>query len=99
MRKTEEGMRACSPKAVSLGWVKAHIGINSNKEADKKAKLGADKEDPAFPVIMEEGLKKTWKMLRKEERCMKGTEEGRVVKWERKARVSYVHCRTNKRNL
>ena len=25
--------------------------------------------------------------------------EGRVVKWERKARGSYVHCRTNKENL
>ena len=27
---------------------------------------------------------------------MWGTGEGRVVKWKRKARVSYIHCRTNK---
>ena len=25
--------------------------------------------------------------------------EGRVVRWERKARVSCIHCRTNKENL
>ena len=30
---------------------------------------------------------------------MRGTGEERVVKWERKARVFYVHCRTNKGNL
>ena len=40
-----------------------------------------------------------WKKMRKEERSMKGMEKGRVVRWERKARLSYVHCRTNKVNL
>ena len=30
---------------------------------------------------------------------MRGAREGRVVKWERKARGSYVHYRTNKGNL
>ena len=48
---------------------------------------------------MEEGVKKVWKRIRKEERCVRGTGEGRVVKCERKARVLYVHYRTNKGNL
>ena len=30
---------------------------------------------------------------------MKGIGEERVVKWERKASVSYVHCRTNKGDI
>ena len=37
--------------------------------------------------------------MRKNERCVRGTGGGRVVNWERKARVSYVHCRTGKGNL
>ena len=59
----------------------------------------ADKEDPAYPMITEGGLKEAWKKMRREERCVKGTGEGRVVKWERKAKVSYVHCRIKKGNL
>ena len=98
MRKIEEKRSALGPNVVSLGWVKSHIRIKGNEEADKKAKLCADIEDPAFPV-MEGSLKEAWKKMRKEERCVRGTREGRVVKWERKARVSYVHCRTNKGNL
>ena len=96
MRKIEEGRKAIGHNSVSLGWVKSHIGIKGNEEADKKAKLGADEEDPAFLVVIEGGLKEAWKKMRKEERCVRGTGEGRVVRWERKARVSYVHCRTNK---
>ena len=65
----------------------------------QRAKLGADGVDPRFPVIAERGLKEGWKRMRKEERCVKGTGEGRVVRWERKASMSYVHCRTNKGNL
>jgi len=34
-----------------------------------------------------------------EERRVKGTGMGRVVKWNRKARVNYVHCWTGKGNL
>ena len=99
IRKIEEGRKVIGPNAVSLRWVKSHIGIKGNEEADKKAKLEADMEDAAFPVITKGGLKEVWKKMRKEERCVRGTGEGRIVKWERKARVSYVYCRTNKGNL
>ena len=58
MRKIEEGRKALRPNAVSLGWVKSHIGIRGNEEADKKAKQGANEEDPVFPVVTEGGLKK-----------------------------------------
>ena len=99
MKRIKEGKRLLSSKAVSLGWVKSHVEIKRNEEADKKAKLGAKEEDPTFPVITEGGLKETWKKIRRKERCVKGTGEGKVMKWERKARVSYIHCRTNKGNL
>lgn len=99
MEEIEKRKRAIRPTAVSFGWVKSHIRIKGNEEVDKKAKLEADNENPAFSVITEGGLKEAWKKMRKEERCVRGTREGRVVKWERKVRVSYVHCRTNKGNL
>ena len=63
MRRIEEGKRAPSPKAVSLVWVKSHIGINSNKKTDKRAKLDTDEEDPTFSVIMKGGLKEAWKKI------------------------------------
>ena len=95
----EERRRILGPKAVSLCWFKSYIGNKSNEEADKRAKVGAENEDPTFPVITKEGLKEVWKRIRKEKRYIKGTGGGRVVKWERKAKVSYVYCRTGKRNL
>ena len=48
IRKIEERKRAFELKAVTLGWVKFHVGIKDNKEADKKAKLEVDEKDPAF---------------------------------------------------
>ena len=56
--------------------------------------MDGDEEDAQFPVIIEEGLKEAWNKMRKEERCVRGIEVGRVLKWKRKARVLYVHYRT-----
>jgi len=36
--------------------------------------------------------------MREEERRIKGMGMGRVVKWNRKAGVNHVHCRTGKGN-
>ena len=79
MREIKEGRRAIGPNVVSLRWIKSHIGIRGNEEANKKVKLDTDIEDPAFPMITEGGLKETWKSMKREERCVKGTGEGRVV--------------------
>jgi len=48
---------------------------------------------------MEGGLKQAWKRMREEESRVKGAGMGRVVKWNRKARVAYVLYRTGKGNL
>jgi len=50
-------------------------------------------------VITEGGLKQEWRRRRAEERKVKGTGMGGVVRWNRKARINDVHCRTGKGNL
>ena len=87
------------PGAVRFGWVKLHIGIVGNEKADEQAKLGTEDLYPNPPYITEGGLKQEWKIRREAERRVRGTGMGRVVRWNRKARVNYVHCRTGKRNL
>jgi len=54
---------------------------------------------PEEPQITEGGLKQAWKRKREEERRVKEAGMGRVVKWNWKARVMYVQCRTGKGNL
>ena len=90
------------PDAVRFAWVKAHVGTRGNEKADQMAKSGAElgEEDEGMnKVITEGGLRQDWERRRAEERKVKGTGMGRVVRWNRKARVNYVHCRTGKGNL
>jgi len=54
---------------------------------------------PENSQLTEEGLKQAWRRMREEARRVKETGMGRVVKWNRKARVVYVQCRTGKSNL
>ena len=44
-------------------------------------------------------MKQAWKKKREEKRRVKGAAMGRLVKWNRKARVMYVQRRTGKGNL
>jgi len=85
------------PDAVIIAWVKAQ----GNEKADQMAKSGAElgDEEGMGEVITEGGLRQEWERRRAEERKVKGTGIGRAVRWGRKARVDYVHCRTGKGNL
>jgi len=90
------------PDAVRFAWVKAHLGTQGNERADLMAKSGAnlgDEEEGIEKVITEGGLRQEWKRRRAEERKVKGTGMGRVVRWNSRAQVNYVHCRTGKDNL
>ena len=90
------------PNAVRFAWVKAHVGTQGNEKADQLAREGAevgDEGERMEKVITEGGLRQEWKRSRAEERKVKGSGVGRVVRWNRKARVNYVHCRTGKGNL
>ena len=94
----KERQTRLGPNAVSFGWVKAHNELFGNKEADRLAKE-ATQLYPENPWITEGGLKQAWRKMREEERRVKGAGMGRVVIWNRKARVTYVQCRTGKGNL
>ena len=88
--------------AVRFAWVKAHVGTHGDEKADQMAKSAAefgDEEEGVEKVITEGGLRQEWKRRRAEERKVKGTGMGRVIHWNRKARVNYVHCCTGKGNL
>jgi len=98
MEEIKERQSRLGPNAVSFGWVKAHNELHGNEEADRLAKEATNLY-PEEPQITEGGLKQVWKRKREEERRVKGVRIGRVVKWNRKARVAYVQCRTGKGNL
>ena len=68
------------PDTVTLGRVKAHIGIKGNERADEEAKRGAA-DDPIRPTIREGGVKQVWKDKRGRERCVKGIGMTRATKW------------------
>jgi len=87
---------------VRFAWVKAHVGTCSNEKADQMAKAGAelgDMDEGMQKVITEGRLRQEWKRRRAEERKVKETGMGRVVRWNCKARVNYVQYRTGKGNL
>ena len=102
LRFVIEGIRErqsrLGPNAVSFEWVKAHNELYGNEEADHVAKEGTNLY-PEDPKITEGGLKQALRKMREEEKRVKGAGMGRVVKWNRKARVAYVQCRTGKGNL
>ena len=48
--------RVLKPNSDSLRWVKSHIRIKYNEEADKKMKLDAKEDEPKHMVIIKERL-------------------------------------------
>jgi len=97
VRKREKNL---GPNAVRFAWSRhIHVGSKGNEKADQMAKSGAelgDEDGGMERVITEGGLREEWKRRRAEERKVKGTGVGRVVRWNRN---NYVHCRTGKGNL
>jgi len=88
--------------AARFAWVKAHVGTKGSEKADQMAKSGAElggEDEGMETVITKGGLRQEWKRRRAEERKVKGTGMGRIARWNRKACVNYVHCRTKKGNL
>jgi len=71
-----------------------------NERVNQLAKA-TTKEGAEALVITEEGLKQPWKWIREEQlkRKVKGVGIGRVIKWNRKVRVTYIQCYTGKGNL
>ena len=86
------------PGAVSLAWVKAHIGNPGNEHADLEAK-GAVERGGGLAVT-EGGIRACIKEERKGERAVKGFGMGRVIRWSsRLAVTAYSQLRTGKERL
>jgi len=75
----KERQARLGPNAVSFGWVRAHNELFGNEETDRLAKT-ATQLYPEDLQIIEGGLKQAWRMIREEERRVKGAGMGRVVK-------------------
>ena len=71
IRRIEEKRRDLVPKTVSFKWVKSHIRIKGNREADKKNTLSAKEKDLLCRVITEGEVEKTEKRQGKRRDALK----------------------------
>lgn len=78
-------------EAVRFGWVKAHAEIYGNEQADILGKQGAAEQ--VRGVITEGGVKQAWNKKKQASRKVVGAGMGRVLKWNRKARLTSVEAR------
>ena len=86
VRRISEIEEEYGEKSVSLPWVKAHVGIGGNEEADAEAKEAA--RVGGGRAVTEGGILAWVKELGKEERVVQGFEVGRVVRWKSRYAVS-----------
>ena len=84
--------------AISLAWVKAHMGIPGNERADLEAKSAV--ETGGGTAVMEGGMRAMVKEGRKKERVVKVFCMGRVERWSSSLAVmAYSQLRMRKGQL
>ena len=57
--------RDLGPDSVTLGWVKAHVGIHGDGVADVRATREAQ-SSPERPIVTGDGVKQAWSKKRRE---------------------------------
>ncbi|KAF8421831.1 hypothetical protein EV426DRAFT_671790 [Tirmania nivea] len=82
-------------------WWRYVVGSVEDPSCDLCASTIAQNAAPSWSGAARSGAVGVgeWKRRREEERRVAGAGKGRVVRWGRKARLNYVHCRTGKGNL
>ena len=90
----EVGRRNLLGLSTRFGWVKAHPGIDGNQRADLMVKAGC--REPLLPQVTEGGVRAYWNDVRRRKRAQHGQGSGRVVRWDRRAVLRYIHLRVRK---
>lgn len=88
IEEIEERQEQVGEEAVRFGWVKAHVGIYGNEQADRLAKQRV--EEQVRGTITEGGVKQAWNEKRQASRKVVGTGMGKVLKWNRR-HASTIH--------
>ena len=83
------------PDNVTVGWVKAHVGIEGNERADEMPNMGLAKEGRNH--VTEGGLWQ-WEKARRRDNRVKGGHLD-ATKWDRHTASTYTQLRTNRGKL
>lgn len=82
---------------VKFRWVIAHVAIPGNNRVDAMAKAGC--RASLLPQVTEDGVWPMWQGVQPGERVRPRLGMGRVVQWDQRASLCYIHLRTSKGDL